>query len=127
MVSLYYLHAFVTSIPSIAIHDEGNMLWYWTGSKHGEEGTSDAVEDLVQQPVRGCHEKHEVTGIPVSLDAWLDRRVMWRTPPSPSQSESSRPGCLRLLYTVYYLYGLLGGWGLEGVAASNDPQRASRT
>jgi hypothetical protein len=50
-VSLYYLHAFDTSISSIAIHDECNMLWYWACSEHGEEDTPDAVEGLVAQPI----------------------------------------------------------------------------
>ena len=52
-VSFDYLHAFGTSIPSIAIHDEGNVLWYWAYSEHSEEGTPDTVEGFIAQPVRG--------------------------------------------------------------------------
>lgn len=57
-VALYYLHAFDTGIPSIAIHDEGNMLWYRACSQHGEEGTPDAIEGLVAQPAHGGQERH---------------------------------------------------------------------
>ena len=44
-VSLYNLHAFDTGIPSITIHDEGNMLRYRACSKNGKQGTTDVVKD----------------------------------------------------------------------------------
>jgi len=99
-VPLYYLHTLDTGIPSISIHDEGNMPWYRTCSKHGEEGTPDAVYDFVTEPVYRRQERHGGHGngrVSCSLT-----QLSWRW---QRTSES-----VRFLVSSYYILPPSAGW-----------------